>query len=135
MMLIRPCDAIVMALSAVVFSSVASASSPSYAEESELSIGRGFICNTKNELEAVITPDDGDIEASLAGVNSRFGKDSCTFATALFDKAADGGDVITRQCAVRVEKVELLGYLVGNELERVAEPKEQFFGTFESAGA
>jgi hypothetical protein len=112
------------------------ASCPSYASALDLSVGRGFICNTEAELEAAITPDDSKISANLASVNSRFGEDSCTFATALFETAGDGRDVMSGEGMVRVEKVKLVGYLVGKEFQQIAEPKDQFFGVPEdSAGA
>jgi hypothetical protein len=112
------------------------ASWPSYASTSGLSVGRGFICNTEAELQAAVTRDDTKISASLASVNNRFGQDACTFATALFEKAGDGRDMMTGEGMVRVEKVKLVGYLVGNEFQQIAEPKDQFFGVSEDgAGA
>jgi hypothetical protein len=122
----------VTALAAFALLSLNSASSPSYASEAELSVGRGFICNTENEVEAAITPDEGKIKAHLANVNSRFGKDSCTFATALFEKAGDEKDVLTGEGNARVQKVKLVGYLVGDELKQIAAPKDQFFGVSEN---
>jgi hypothetical protein len=44
--------------------------------------------------------------------------------------------MMTGQGMVRVEKVKLVGYLVGKEFQQIAEPKDQFFGVSEDgAGA
>ena len=97
-----------------------------------LSLGRGFICNTAEEVEAVATPDENRIPESVANVNSRFGKDSCTFATALFRPSgesklslADGG--------VKITHVELLGYVVGDDLTPLPQPIAQYFGVVDRA--
>ena len=98
----------------------------------DLSLGRGFICNTAEEVEAVATPDESKIPESVANVNSRFGRDSCTFATAVFRPSgeskislADGG--------VKIEHVELVGYVVGDNLTPLPQPIAQYFGAIERA--
>jgi hypothetical protein len=100
--------------------------------KADFSLGRGFICNTAQEVEAVATPDENKILENVADVNSRFGKNSCTFATALFRSSGenklsliDGG--------VKIERVELVGYLVGDDLKPLPQPIEQFFGTADHA--
>jgi hypothetical protein len=95
--------------------------------ETALSLGRGFICNTAEEVEAVATPDENKIPESVANVNSRFGKDSCTFATALFRPSGESKLVLTDN-GVKIEHVELLGYVVGEDLTPLAQPIEQYFG-------
>jgi hypothetical protein len=124
----------IAAFSALASLSLISSSSNAQedSQESDLSVGRGFICNTEDEVEAAVTSDDdATIKASLASVNDRFGKDSCTFATAVFDGADEGKDVTTSRGTVRVQKMILLGYLVGNDFVPIAEPKAQFFGVLE----
>src|SRR5580698_8553896 len=98
----------------------------------DLSLGRGFICNTAEEVQTVATPDDSKIPERVANVNSRFGKDSCTFATAWFRPSgeskislADGG--------VQIEHVELVGYVVGDNLTPLPQPIAQYFGAIERA--
>ena len=105
-----------------------SGSLPTHAHAAALSIGRGFICDTATEVAAVVTPDDANIRARVASVNSRFGKDACTFATTVFYRDADAQTVKTPEGVASIGKVTMVGYLVGNELKQIAEPKEQYFG-------
>jgi hypothetical protein len=104
-----------------------------YANEEGLSVGRGFICDTEEQVKAVVTTDESKITANLKKVNDQFGEDSCTFATALFRKAGEERDALTESGKVHVEKVRLVGYVVENELITVSKPKEQYFGAPETA--
>jgi hypothetical protein len=98
----------------------------------DLSLGRGFICNTAEEVQTVATPDDSKIPERVANVNSRFGKDSCTFATALFRPSGEN-KLSLSDGGVKIEHVELLGYLVGEELKTLPQPIEQYFGAVDGA--
>ena len=104
-----------------------------YANEEALSVGRGFICDTEEQVRAVATTDEKQIQVNLKKVNGQFGKDSCTFATALFRKDGVEKDASTESGKVHVEKVQLVGYLVENKLITVAKPTEQYFGAPETA--
>ena len=104
---------------------------PTRADEKQLSVGRGFICNTAEELEAVLTPNEKEISIRLQNVNKRFGEEACTFATSVFYSHEDAKTVLTPEGIVRVEKVQLVGYLVGDELQ-IAKPAEQYFGALEA---
>jgi hypothetical protein len=114
-------------LSAVALIGLFASAQPGHASAPDLAIGRGFLCDTETEVMAAVTPDDSKIQANLASVNTRFGKDSCTFATALFGKTGDGEEKLTSAGAVRVEKVSVFGYFVGDELKATAAPKAQYF--------
>jgi hypothetical protein len=103
-----------------------------YANEESLSVGRGFICDTEEQVKVVVTTDENKIATNLKKVNDQFGKDSCTFATALFRKAGDERDASTETGKIRVEKVQLVGYIVENELITVSKPTEQYFGAPET---
>jgi hypothetical protein len=98
----------------------------------DLSLGRGFICNTAEEVEAVATPDENRIPESVANVNSRFGKDSCTFATAVFRLSGESKLSLT-DGGVKIEHVELVGYVVGDDLTPLPQPIEQYFGALDRA--
>jgi hypothetical protein len=113
---------------------LAACAPPVQAAEKQLSVGRGFICDTPEEVEAVLTPHENDISARLANVNDRFGKDACTFATSVFYSREDAKTALTPEGVVRIEKVQLVGYLVGDEL-RIAKPAEQYFGVVEAAAS
>jgi hypothetical protein len=104
-----------------------------YANEEGLSVGRGFICDTAEQVKAVVTPDESKIATNLKKVNDQFGKDSCTFATALFRKAGEDRDASTEAGKVHVQKVQLVGYIVANELIAVSKPDERYFGAPETA--
>ena len=107
--------------------------STAYANEEALSLGRGFICNTEEQVKAVVTTDEKQIPTNLKKVNAQFGDDSCTFATALFRKEGVESDASTEAGKVHVEKVQLVGYLVENKLITIARPTEQYFGAPETA--
>jgi hypothetical protein len=100
--------------------------------EGDLSVGRGFICNTAEEVAAVATPDEGDISRSVADANRRFGEDSCTFATALFRRSG-GARLSPDDGGVKIEHVELLGYLVGDAVKPLPQPIKQYFGAVDGA--
>ena len=108
---------------------------PAHAHEAALSVGRGFICDTATEVAAVVTSDDNAIRARVASVNNQFGKDACTFATTIFYSDADAKTATTPEGVASIEKVEMVGYLVGDELQKIAKPKEQYFGVIAAAPA
>jgi hypothetical protein len=97
-------------------------------EEPNLSMGRGFICNTEEQIVAVATPDESKISENVTKVNARFGKDSCTFATALFLKG-DEKERLTGSGRIHIAKIKLIGYLQGSELQQLPQPTDQYFGT------
>jgi hypothetical protein len=104
-----------------------------FVNEEGFSVGRGFICDTAEQVKAVVTSDENKIQINLKKVNEQFGKDSCTFATALFRKGDEEGDASTESGKIHVVKVQLVGYLVENELLRVGKPIERYFGAPEAA--
>jgi hypothetical protein len=65
------------------------------------------------------------------GVFWRRRKGACAFATILFTSEGDAKTVPTPDGVAHIEKVRLIGYLVGNELRRKGEPTEQYFGYVE----
>ena len=103
------------------------------ASEGGLSVGRRFICNTEEQIKAVATSDENKISANLKKVNDQFGADSCTFATALFRKAGEEKDAATDSGRVRLERVQLVGFLVENELVPVDKQLPQYFGSPENS--
>ena len=79
----------------------------------------------------MVTADEAAVRAHLALADTRFGKGACTFATILFSAEENPKIVPTPEGAAHIEKVRLLGYLVGHELRRKGEPTEQYFGYVE----
>ena len=114
-------------LTALALLWLASCTPPVQAEEREMSVGRGFLCDTAEEVAAVATPDEGEIAARVESVNRRFGRDACTFASSVFVGGEEAQSVPTPKGLARIEKVKLIGYLVGNALQ-VADRAEQYFG-------
>jgi hypothetical protein len=130
-MLVRSISIVVALLASPALGAASSqASVPS------LSVGRGFICDTEDQAAAAVTPDEFKIASRIAAVNGRFGPNACTFATVIFETTGSGKDVVTAEGKVHIEKVDLVGYLVGNELQQLGAPKSQFFAIAgEAAGA
>lgn len=107
---------------------LASCTPPVFAREAQTFAGRGFLCNSEQEVAAVVTADEAAVRANLAHADARFGKGACTFATILFSAQDNAKAVPTPKGTAHIEKVKLLGYLVGHELRRKGEPTEQYFG-------
>jgi hypothetical protein len=107
---------------------LASCTPPVFAREAETFAGRGFLCNSEQEVAEVVTANEAAVRANLARADARFGKGACTFATVLFSAEAASKSVSTSEGIAHIEKVKLIGYLVGHELRRKGEPTDQYFG-------
>ena len=58
---------------------------PAGAQESEMNIGSGLVCNTPQQIERFVAVYDGDADAALAAVNAESDDaDACTIATFSF---------------------------------------------------
>jgi hypothetical protein len=119
---IRPASAV------FVVSMLVAGTQPVLAEGTDLLLGRGLFCATAEEVEnAIRTVDD----QGLASVNGLYDEHSFGFATALFQSSNDARTVPTHNGMVHVTKVEIVGYLEGDELAIVHRPIAKYFAAFD----
>jgi hypothetical protein len=57
--------------------SAAACSQPVLADESNLTVGHGVVCDTADEVKAVVAPVDNDLQKRLLNVNEQYGEEAC----------------------------------------------------------
>jgi hypothetical protein len=112
---------------------LAACTPPVQAQEAKLSIGHGVVCDTPEEVEAVVTPSLDDVTGRLESVNDRFGKESCNIVTAVFYKGDVAKSVLISEGIVHIVKVKVLGVQVADMWMQMGAPKEQYVGVLEPA--
>lgn len=103
------------------------------AEKSEYSVGRGIVCDTSEQIEAIVTPGKQDVGARMDAVNARYGAQACTVVTALFLREDEQKRVLVPDGIVRIVKVKVVGIRNGAAWVGVSEPMEQYVGIHEEA--
>lgn len=103
------------------------------AEEPAPSTGHILACDTADEVEAVLNSGAGDIDARIAKINDRFGKQSCNVVTAMFYRGDEAKTVLVHDGVVRIIKVDVVGVRAGDTWMRMSRPVQQFVGVLEKA--
>ena len=98
-----------------------------------LSLGQGLVCDTAEEVEAVVKPDHKDIAKSVDAVNRRFGKDACNVLTAAFYRGRDAKAVLAPEGVIRVVEVKVVGVKAGEAWLSLTEPKQQYVAILDEA--
>jgi hypothetical protein len=95
--------------------------------------GHVLVCDTPEEVEAVLASQAGDIAARLSTVNARFGKQACDVVTAVFYRGDEAKIVLSSDGVVRIIKVAMLGVRAGESWMRLARPVSQYAGVLEDS--
>jgi hypothetical protein len=97
-------------------------------EQSDLLAGHVLVCDTPEEVEAVLASDVNDMAGTLAKVNDRFGKDACNVVTAIFYEREHAKTVLSQDGAVRIIKVDMISVQSGAAWTHMARPVPQYAG-------
>ena len=95
--------------------------------------GHVLVCDTPDEVEAVLASDAGDIAARLSAVDARFGKQACDVVTALFYRGDEAKIVLSSDGVVRIIKVAMVGVRAGDARMRLTTPVPQYAGVREAS--
>jgi len=124
-----------LASSAVALLWVALAAAPVRADEqpdaSGLSVGHTLVCDTPQEVEAVLTSETTDMSARLVAINDRYGKESCSVLTVMFYQGDSAKTILAPAGLVHIVKVDIVGYRSGDSWLRLSRPMEQYAGVLE----
>jgi hypothetical protein len=113
---------------------LASSTPPVQAEETTgLAAGNVLVCDTSDEVEAVLTSKVGDMAARLNQANDRFGEEACSIVTAIFYRGDETKTVISEDGAVRIVKVDLIGFRSGDAWTRMSKPAAKYAGVLEDS--
>jgi hypothetical protein len=101
------------------------------ADESGLSVGHTLVCDTPQEVEAVLSATTSDMTARLIAINNRYGKESCNVLTVLFYQGDAAKTILAPEGLVHIVKVDIVGYRSGDSWLRLSKPMEQYAGVLE----
>jgi hypothetical protein len=121
-------------LAAGAFALALAAAVPVQAEEtSGLVAGNVLVCDTAEEVEAVLTSRSGDMNARLIQANDHYGSSACTVVTAIFYRGDEAKTVISEDGAVRIVQVDLVGLRTGDTWLRMNKPAAKYAGVLEDS--
>ena len=106
---------------------------PAKAADVEISTGHLLVCDTPEEVSAVLASKEKDIAARLTSANAHYGKDSCNVVTLAFVRGEEATTVLVPDGVVRIVKVTVVGVRTGSAWVRVDKPMDQYAGILESA--
>jgi hypothetical protein len=105
---------------------------PVQADGTNLAHGRGVVCDTAEEVKAVVAPSSND-EQRLLEVNDRFGKEACTIVTVIFYKGDEEATMLIPEGVVHVVKVQVIGVKSGSLWLHMRMPMDQYTAILEAA--
>lgn len=124
----------VLVSSAIALAWLASSTPAAQAEETTgLAAGNVLVCDTPEEVEAVLTSQAGDMAARLTQANDHFGAQACNVVTAIFYRGDEGKTVISSDGAVRIVQVDLIGFRSGDAWLRMNKPAAKYAGVLEDS--
>jgi hypothetical protein len=124
----------VLASSAFALALLATSAPPALAEDTtDLAAGNVLVCDTPEEVEAVLTSGAHDMAARLVQANDRFGAEACSVVTAIFYKGDETKTVLSEDGAVRIIQVDLIGLRAGDAWLRMAKPAPKYAGVLEDS--
>jgi hypothetical protein len=98
---------------------------------SGLSVGHTLVCDTPQEVEAVLSSNTSDMSARLIAINNRYGKESCNVLTVLFYQGDAAKTILSPEGLVHIVKVDIVGYRSGDSWLRLSKPMAQYAGVLE----
>ena len=108
---------------------------PVQADETNLVIGHGVVCDTAEEVKAVIAPAGDDAQQRLLNVNDRYGKEACNIVTVIFYKGDEATTILTPEGIVHVVKVQVIGVKSGALWLHMQTPMDQYTAILEAASS
>ncbi len=124
-------------LASAIFASllVAECAPSVQADETNLVIGHGVVCDTAEEVKAVIAPAGDDALQRLLNVNDRYGKEACNIVTVIFYKGDEAATILTSEGIVHVFKVQVIGVKSGPLWLHMKTPMDQYTAILEAASS
>jgi hypothetical protein len=120
--------------SAIAVMWLAASTPPALADDqTDLVAGNVLVCDTPEEVEAVLTSGARDIGARLGEANDRFGQHACSVVAAIFYKGDETKTVLSQDGAVHIIKVDLIGFRAGDAWLRMAKPAAKYAGVLEDS--
>jgi hypothetical protein len=95
--------------------------------------GSVLVCDTPEEVEAVLTSTGPDLAARVVKANDRFGGQACGVVTAIFYKGDETKTVMSEDGAVRIIQVDVIGFRAGDAWLRMAKPTSKYAGVLEAS--
>lgn len=129
--MLKPSYAAILASTALL--SLASGAPPVQAADSGISGGHILVCDTAEEVEAVLASRGANVAASLVMVNNHFGKQSCNVVTVAFYRGDEAKTMLSRDGIVRIVKVNVIGVLTADGWVSIDKPMPQYVGILEKA--
>jgi hypothetical protein len=124
----------IAASSAIAPMWLAASTPPALADaRTDLVAGNVLVCDTPEEVEAVLTSEARDFAARLGEANDRFGQQACSVVTAIFYKGDETKTVLSQDGAVHIIKVDLIGFRAGDAWLRMAKPAVKYAGMLEDS--
>jgi hypothetical protein len=112
---------------------IALCASPIQAAELELSIGSGLVCNTAQEVEAVVMPRDSDVQRRVMRVNDLYGKDACNIVTVIFFRGDEAKTMLVPEGVVHVVEVQIVGVRSEGVWVHISMPMDQYAAILDNA--
>jgi hypothetical protein len=124
-------------LASTIFAALlfAACAPPVQADEINLVIGHGVVCDTAEEVKAVIAPAGDDVQQRLLNVNDRYGKEACNIVTVIFYKGDEAATILTSEGIVHVFKVQVIGVKSGPLWLHMKTPMDQYTAILEAASS
>ena len=114
---------------------VASGGAPARADAQEedpsLSVGHTLVCDTAQEVEAVLMAGGADMSERIVAINNQFGKESCNVVNVLYYEGDSAKTILAPAGLVRIIEVDIVGYRSGDSWLRLSRPMEQYAGVLE----
>jgi hypothetical protein len=113
--------------------SVAACSKPALADETKLTVGHGVICDTAEEVKAMVSPAESDMHKRLVNVNDHYGKEACNIVTVAYFRGDEESTMLIPDGIVHVVKVQVVGFKSGPMWLRMNAPMDQYTAILEAA--
>jgi hypothetical protein len=123
----------ILATGAFALSLFGVAALPAKAADAEISTGHILVCDTPEEVSAVLESKEKDIAERLTMANARYGKEACNVVTVAFVRGEEAKTVLVPDGVVRIVKVTVVGVQKGNAWMRMDTPMDQYAGILEAA--
>jgi hypothetical protein len=120
-------------LAATIILSVGASNLAARAESAEPMIGHAIVCDTQDELEAVVKPSSDDVATRMKAINARFGPSACNDVVAIFVEGELADVMVVPDGVIKVLKVKIVAIEIGAAWLKAATPMDQFAAVHEPA--
>jgi len=106
---------------------------PVFAGETNLTIGHGVVCDTAEEVKAIIAPAGSGMQQRLLNINDHYGKEACNIVTVIFYRGDEEATILIPEGIVHVVKVQVIGVRSGPRWLHMKTPMDQYTAILEAS--